>query len=310
MSSLTKESQEFLDAVKATPVKPIWEFTPEEARAGMLATTQAFGAPLIEVDRVEDFFVPSQHGDHKIQIRLYVPKKLNRKGLFIYAHGGGWMRGDIPTYDTNMRLFAETFGIAVVSIEYRLSPEYKFPCHQHDVYDAYLWCRSHLNDLGVEEGRIYLSGDSGGANVTLGVVCMLIDHKQPLPDQYIGIYPPTDLRMEYESYKTYATDHLLTTEAVDFYVTQYLRSPEDRLNAYASPFLHPKLDQFPPTLIVTAEADPLFGEQEAFVEKLISCGVTVKQEIYKGTIHPFVLLAGVFPEAQQALQWIDDNLIT
>lgn len=306
---LTKETKAFLDATKLIPVKPLEDYTPAEWRAGLANTVLACGARFIDVARTQDFVVPSTHNGPDIPCRLYVPKNIKRKGIFVYAHGGGWMRGDIPSYDTNMRLFADILGVAVVSVEYRLSPEHKFPCHQHDVYDAYLWCRNHLKELDVEPGHVYLSGDSGGSNITLGVLCMLIDHNQSLPDQYIGIYPPTDLRMEYDSYKRYATGYLLTTESVDFYIDKYLRSPEDRLNAYASPILHPKLDRFPPVLIVTAEADPLFDEQTAFIDKLQNAGVGVEQKIFSGTIHPFVLLAGIFPEAKQALEWLDTKMI-
>jgi acetyl esterase len=305
---LTPETKAFLEKVNAVEHPDYATLTPEFMREELFQVTKIFGSPYRDVQRVMDFMAPSTHDGPEIPCRLYVPHNLKHKGLFVYAHGGGWLRGDIPTYDTNMRAFCDIMGIAVVSIHYRRSPEHRFPCHQHDVMDAYNWCHQNMNELGVEEGQVYLSGDSGGANITLGVLCMLIDQKMRIPDIYFGIYPPTDLRMNYESYKTYESGYLLTTKGVDFYVRHYLASEEERNNQYASPILYPHLDKFPKTVIVTAEADPLYGEQMAFVDKLKLANVDVHQKIYPGTIHPFVLLAGVFPEGEDAIAWMGEHL--
>lgn len=306
--TLTVETKQFLDGFNALPKKSMSETPIEVMRAATRLTAETYGSPFREVAATKDFTVTSTHNGPDILCRLYMPKETRRKGLYVYVHGGGWSKGCIETYDTNMRHFSEVLGIAIVSVQYRLSPEHKFPNHLEDAYDAYLWCHNNLKTLGVDDGPVYLSGDSAGGNITLGIMCMLNDNNEPLPHQYIGIYPPTDLRMDYASYDTYGEGYILSKEAVAHYVKDYCDTPGDVNNPYMSPILYTKLEDLPPMLVITAGCDPLFDEQAAFVQKIKDIGGDIKQRIFEGTVHPFVLLGGLFPEAEQAMKWVDANL--
>lgn len=304
--TLPPHTQNFLNSINLLPKKPLADYHIEEWRTGYHATVAAFGAPIIPINRIEDFSIQSNHADFEIPLRLYTPNA-ESNALWIYVHGGGWCRGDIESYDTHLREMANTLGISILSVEYRLAPEHPFPAGHQDVYDVYLWVRqTFLKERGYQQ--LYLGGDSGGGNLTAGVICRLIHEGIPLPDQYIGIYPSLDFSLKQESYKTYETGYLLTTEAVDFYINQYLGMKEHRFNFAASPLQFHQLDAFPKTLLITAECDPLRDEQIEFYCILKQAGIDVRQNIVPGVIHPFMLLGRVFPEVKDCINWIKENL--
>lgn len=304
--TLPSHTQTFLNGINLLPKKELLDYNIQEWRMGYHATVAAFGALMSPIYKVEDFSIPSNHGDFQIPVRHYIPSEKS-ENLWIYVHGGGWCRGDISSYDTHLREMANILGVSILSVEYRLAPEHPFPAGHQDVYDVYHWVRQNfLKENNYQ--NLYLGGDSGGGNLTAGVICRLIHEALPLPDQYIGIYPSLDFSLKQESYKTYESGYLLTTEAVDFYINQYVVEKENRFNFTASPLLFNQLDAFPKTLLVTAECDPLLDEQIEFYCILKQSDIDVRQIIVPGVIHPFMLLGRVFPEVKECMQWIKDNL--
>lgn len=296
--TLKPHTQAFLDQINSIPRKPIGEYSVEEWRASLVKSIEAFGASMTPIHKVEDFSIPGLDG-HNIPVRLYHPSD-NVRGIWLYTHGGGWMKGSVDAYDTHMREMSNRLGVAILSVEYRLSPEHPFPRGHQDVFDAYVWMRQNM-----KYNRYWLGGDSAGGNITAGVTCRLIEDKLPLPEAYIGIYPPTDLRLLHDAYKRFEKGYLLTTESVRLYVDLYL--DHQRANAYnflASPLLYPRLAHFPKTILVTASHDPLYDEQMEFADVLAKAGVPVFHNIVESTIHPFMLLAKVFPEAYDVMDWL------
>lgn len=300
--TIKHHTQVFLDQLKLIPKKPIREYTIKEWRDSLAKSIEAFGAGTSPIYKVEDFSI-SGSGGHNIPLRLYTPSE-HVKDIWFYTHGGGWMKGSVDSYDSHLREMSERLGVAILSVEYRLSPEHPFPKGHQDVFDAYLWMRQNMNYR-----RYWLGGDSAGGNLTAGVMCRLIEEQQPMPEGYIGIYPALDLRLQHDSYKRFADDYLLTTEAVQLYVDYYFDN--ERAHAYnflASPLLYPKLSAFPKTLLVTASHDPLFDEQMEFAEKLKKAGVPLEHNIVEGVIHPFMVLSKTFPETYDVMDWLREKM--
>jgi acetyl esterase len=305
--ALKPHAAAFLKDLEMAPKKPLTESSIEEWRAGFQILTRAFGTPFTPCHHVEDFFIDRKAENlPPLPIRFYKPlEKIDR--VFLYVHGGGWCKGSIDIYDTFVRQMANTLNIAVLSVEYRLAPENPFPAASKDVFDAYCWTK----DVFIKEHHIeklYFGGDSGGGSLSAGVTCKCIDEEKKLPDTYIGIYPSLDLSCSFPSYEEYNTGYLLTTEAVKLYVEKYLSDQNDQHNFLASPLRYKHLEKFPKTIILTAEYDPLFSEQEEFVKALKGHNIDVQQNIVKGVIHNFMLMNRIFPEVQESLQWLKEKL--
>lgn len=302
MMNLKPHVQAFLDQLALIPKKPIEEYTVAEWREGLEKSIEAFGAPLTPIHKVEDITIPGADG-HRIPLRLYTPHE-SVSGIWFYTHGGGWMKGSVAAYDTHLREMSNRLGIAILSVDYRLSPEHPFPRGHQDVFDAYVWMRQNMN-----YERYWLGGDSAGGNLTAGVTCRLIEDNIALPEAYIGIYPPTDLRLRHDSYKKFGEGYLLTTESVRLYVDYYFENQRAHgYNFLASPLLYKHLDKFPRTILVTASHDPLYDEQMELSDKLKNLGVSVSHNIVEGSIHPFMLLAKAFPEAYDVMSWLKNEL--
>ncbi|MBP9752851.1 MAG: alpha/beta hydrolase [Proteobacteria bacterium] len=304
---LPVHTENFLKAIDLIPKKSLEEYTIEEWRLGYAATVATFGALFTSVHKTEDFKVkPSESNRPDIPVRYYQSFENNDR-LWIYVHGGGWCRGSVDIYDTHMRELANGLGLNILSVDYRLAPENPFPAAHKDVLDVFKWVKeSFADENGIKQ--VYLGGDSAGGNITCGVVCRLIEDGYPLPDCYIGIYPPVDFSMRQDSYKRFETGYLLTTESVKHYVDQYIVHEENKYSILASTLLYQNLKKFPKTLIITAEADPLADEQVEFVHSLKENKVDVLQIIVPGVIHPFMMLSRVFPEVKDCIEWLKENL--
>jgi acetyl esterase len=301
--NVKQHTQNFLDQIKIASKKPLNECSMEELRLGLTKTIELFGAETSPIHKVEDFTIIGTDGN-TIPLRLYTPSD-SVKGIWFYTHGGGWTKGSVESYDSHLREMSKRLDVAILSVEYRLSPEHSFPKGHQDVFDAYLWMRENMNYQ-----RYWLGGDSAGGNLTASVVCRLIEEQLPMPEAYIGIYPALDLRLKQDSYKRFADGYLLTTEAVQLYVNAYFE--KQRAHAYnflASPLLYSNMAAFPKTLLVTASHDPLFDEQMEFAEKLKKAHVPLEHNIVEGVVHPFMVLGKVFPETYDVMDWLKEKML-
>lgn len=305
--TLLPHAAAFLKMMDLAPKKSLHESSIEDWRMGFQVLIQTFGTPFMPCYHVEDFFIDRKEKNlPPLPIRFYKPSETINQ-VFLYVHGGGWCKGSIDVYDTFMREMANTLNIGMLSVDYRLAPENPFPAGSIDVFDAYCWTQ----DVFMKNNNIntlYFGGDSAGGNLSAGVICRCIDENKKLPDTYIAIYPSLDLSCTFPSYKEYETGYLLTTEAVKLYVEKYLTAPNDQENYLASPLRYNHLEKFPRTILLTAEYDPLFSEQEALVKKLKDYNVAVQQNIVKGVIHNYMLMGPLFPEVHQSLLWLKEQI--
>jgi len=265
-------------------------------QAADLAATQG---PRPEVARCEDRELPGPDG--KLRVRIYRPEGTGELPCLVYFHGGGWTFCSIETHDGTCRKLANGAGCAVVSVEYRLAPEHRFPAAAEDAFAAIRWVAEQAEALGVDARRIAVGGDSAGGNLAAVASLMTRDRKGPKLCHQLLVYPITDHDFETGSYRDNAAGPLLTRAMMqsfwDFYVPD-----GDRSHPYVSPLRAESLDTLPPATVITAEYDPLRDEGEAYAARLGQVGVSVAASRYDGMIHGFFGFDEVLPDARRAVE--------
>jgi acetyl esterase len=239
--------------------------------------------------------------NHSVPERLYVPhdKRLARAGTLpvtIFFHGGGWTLGNPAIYDSVTRFLAKEVPALVLSVDYRLAPEHPFPAAIEDADTVLQWVARHAADIGGDSGRIVIGGDSaGGTLATVAARHALAAGGPPISMQVL-IYPSTNISStDYDSYREYGTDHLLTQKAVEKFREFYLPKVSDWMHPDASPLLANDLRGLPPTLLIGAGCDPLRDEGKAYAQRLAEQGVRVTYRLEPQLIHAFLSLFNLEP---------------
>lgn len=228
--------------------------------------------------------------------------------LLVYFHGGGWVLGSLEGYDTLCRRLAIASNWSVLSVDYRLAPEHKFPAAVEDAYDSIVWAAGHAAELGIDSKLIAAGGDSAGANLTAAIGHIITREGGPRLAAQVLIYGAYDLSRESDSYERYASGYMLNRDALRWFIAQYLETPEQKTDWRASPLLAERFDGQPPALFVVAEHDPLVDENLTYADALRADGVPVEYLCFEGMIHPFLSLGGVIDEAEAAEQSIAEYL--
>ncbi|HZR69020.1 MAG TPA: alpha/beta hydrolase [Burkholderiales bacterium] len=219
----------------------------------------------------------------------------------VYFHGGGWVCGDLDTHDTVCRGIANHARCAVVSVDYRLAPEHRFPAAVDDAAAALAWVLANAAALDAHPERIVVGGDSAGGNLAAVAALMARDAGGPAPALQVLFYPVTDLGLESASYARLAQGYGLTREDMRWYRGHYLGAEEDAADWRASPLRARDVSGLPPAYVVTAGFDPLHDEGEAYARRLADAGVAVTYECFEGQIHGFLLMGGVMAAARHAV---------
>jgi acetyl esterase len=223
----------------------------------------------------------------------------------VYFHGGGFVLCDLDTHDATCRAIARRAGAVVVSVDYRLAPENKFPAAVEDCEAAARWAAANSAGLNIDPARLSVGGDSAGGNLAAVVARRLRDSGGPALALQVLLYPVTDIRVtDTPSMREFGDGSFLSRSGMEWFRDQYLRAQADASNPDASPLLAPDLSNVPPALIQTAECDPLCSEGEAYANRLREAGVPVTYTCYPGMIHAFVAMPGVIPVAYKALDEI------
>jgi acetyl esterase len=227
-------------------------------------------------------------GGVSIPVRIYRPdsERAWKPGL-VWFHGGGWVIGNLDSADGAARMVCNASGCVVVSVDYRLAPEHKFPAAADDCYAATKWVAEHAAELGIDTSRIAVGGDSAGGNLAAVVAQMARDAGGPRIRFQALVYPVTDYDFGTGSYTDNADGYLLTKSSMVWFWGHYLNDDADGAHPKASPIRHADLKGLPPAIVITAEFDPLRDEGEAYAERLRGCGVPVEVKRYEGQIHGF-----------------------
>lgn len=230
--------------------------------------------------------------DYELTIRIFTPKEFRSNEIILFFHGGGWVSGNVDSYTKTCANLANQTGRRVYSLEYRLAPEYPFPCA---VEDCYAVARElYLGDNGITGSSIILMGDSAGGNLAAVVSLMAADRGEFHVERQILIYPLTyndhTCKSPFPSVRENGTNYLLTSKSIRDYMDLYAPDEKDRNNPYLAPLLSEQLHGQPDTLIITAEYDPLRDEGEAYGKKLRQFGNSVSIVRVKDALHGFFSL--------------------
>lgn len=257
------------------------------------------------------------NGDHEVPLRIYLPDDtvLREEGMggntapvLLFFHGGGWVTESIDNYDRVCARMAKDTEQIVVSVEYRLAPENKFPDGLYDCYAAAKAIFMNESILNVSPDRITLIGDSAGGNLTAALSLLARDRGEFMPRRQILIYPAVN--NDYSETSPFAsvhengTDYLLTTGKMRDYMSLYMRTEEDLKNPYFAPLTAEDLSRQPKTLILTAEFDPLRDEGEAYGERLREAGNEVEIHRIKDALHGFFALGIKYYHVQESFEYI------
>jgi len=259
-------------------------------------------APVCDEVPVNDFTIEGASGPMKA--RVYPPPGNKNPGLFIQVHGGGFFAGSIGGYEMESRAFANLADCKVLTFEYALSPEHKFPLAINDTLAVLKWAFANASTLGWDPARIAIGGDSAGANLAAVAAIMARDIKLQLAHQVL-IYPCTDYSTEYPSMREdaeFADISALPRKGVIWARDQYLRSRSDVTDWRASPLLTPDLTGVAPAFVVLGDCDVLRDEGVAYAKRLLAAGVETDTRIYSGLPHGFFSMGAFVDAARDAVE--------
>jgi acetyl esterase len=276
---------------------PLYSLPPEQARAAYEAGAGVLEVRQAPLARVEDFVIPARDG-HTLPARLYAPTAEAGLPLLLYFHGGGFTIGNIRTHDILCRELARLAGCAVVSLDYRLAPEHRFPVASNDAWDATRWLAAHAAGMGLDPARLALGGDSAGG--TLATVCAIEARDSGLPIALqVLFYPGCAAWQEAASHRKFHQGLVLEQAHIEYFFRHYVDDAQ-REDWRFAPLNAADLEGVAPAWFGLAECDPLVDDGLAYADKLRAAGAAVDLEIYRGVTHEFIKMGRVLPEARQA----------
>ena len=279
--------------------------TVEQRRTGLAALMRLAG-PEVPVDRVEDRTLPGPGG--ALRIRLYSPTHAKILPGLIYFHGGGLIAGTLDTHDTIARSLARAGAVRVVSVDYRLAPEHRFPAALEDAMAAVRYTSSHAADFGIDGARLGICGDSAGATLAAATCQAAALAGSPRLALQLLICPILDYSRSTPSKREFASGYLVDQATLDHDLMHYLPQGTSPANPLVSPLLAENVKGMAPTLIHTAEFDPLRDEGRNYFERLTQAGNEVSYTCHPGMIHLFYGLGAVIPYARKALEQIGNEI--
>ena len=291
--SVHPQVQALLERVARSPLPPYHTVSPFVARRIYRDTRAALAPKAPELPEVRLLAFENY------AMRVYRPLRGETLPALVYFHGGGWTIGDLDTHDVLCRGLAVGARCVVVSVDYRLAPEYPFPAAVDDCFAATRYVADNARKLNI--GSIAVGGDSAGGNLAATVALSARDAGGPPLAFQLLIYPATDQRCNTPSHERNGQGYLLTREAIEYFRRGYLPNERDWTDWRASPLLAKNHASLPPALVITAGYDPLLDEGRAYAERLRAAGVQVDYREYADMVHGFVLFGGVLDTANAAL---------
>jgi Esterase/lipase len=216
---------------------------------------------------------------------VYVPEREGPYPTLVYYHGGGWVIGDLDSHDETCRVLASEADCLVVSVDYRRSPEHKFPTPLEDCYTAFEWVFENAESMQIDTDSVLIGGDSAGGNLAAAVALLARDNEGPEIARQVLIYPVTDYGFDTPSYEENGDGGLLSRADMEWFWDHYLRDEIDGKNPYASPLQARRLEGLPPTIVITCGLDPLRDEGATYAKRLEEAGVPVTYHNYEDCIH-------------------------
>jgi acetyl esterase len=294
---LDPRARRFLETLAAMNPPSALSLSVEERRAA-LAHLLSFGGEPEPVAAVDEFELPGPQG--RLAVRVYLPAGTHREERLpgmVYFHGGGLVAGSLDTHDPICRSLSNASACRVLSVDYRLAPEHRFPAAVADGCAATEWIAAHADELRLDRERLGVAGDSAGATLAAVVCHALTAARQvPLAFQFL-LCPIMDFAAETESRRSFAAGYLVDRDTLEHDLKHYLAAGSDRGDPRVSPLRATDVSQLPPTAVHTAEFDPLRDEGQAYAERLQHTGVRTLYRCHPGMIHLFYGLRGLITYA-------------
>lgn len=287
--SLHPEIKAALEGLPAAGWQDIATLSPQAAReqSWRFAQMRRFPVSLPPINS-RDVQLSVSGGD-SILLRLYQPEETHSTAAIIYYHGGGYVVGSVEQYDPVCRWIAAKLSVPVISVDYRLAPEYPFPIQIEDGYAALEWIVNNAHALGIQDRHMIVSGDSAGAHLATMMCILSRDRKGPkIAGQWL-LYPWVDDDLNRTSYAMYSEGFVLKKSSMEWYIKQYLTG-DAKANYPAFPMQITNLKNLPAAFVVVAECDVLYDEAQAYIQKLRAAGNTVHDCVAEGMIHGFLTL--------------------
>jgi acetyl esterase len=297
--ALRPEIRALLDQQAASGRPPLHRQSVAQARAFHTGDAAALNGEAVQLAAVADRAVPGPGGD--LRVRVYTPRGAPPFPIVVFFHGGGWVVGTLDTYDPLCRALAAAVPTVVVSVDYRLAPEHRWPAAVEDAYAATLWASRHAAELGGAQHRLAVAGDSAGGNLAAVVALGARDRGGPAIAFQLLVYPALDVAGDTGSWREHADGFYLTAAGMRWYWDHYLGGA-DGAAPDASPLRAAFLGGLPPALVVTADHDVLRDEGEAYAARLREAGVAADVRRVEGVVHGFFRWRAVTGAADAALQ--------
>ena len=299
---LDPQARALLDLIEASGLPATHTLEPSQARH-VYRERRSFSQP--DAPAVAEVRELAAEGPAAaIPLRLFRPQGTQagaRLPALVYYHGGGWTIGDLDTHDTLCRQLANASRCTVISVDYRMGPEHRFPAAVDDCVAATRWVHAHAGELGIDATRLAVGGDSAGGNLA-AVVAIAARDAGDLPIAFqLLIYPATDMRRIAASHETNGKGYLLERVTIDWFHDHYIADPAHDLDWRASPLLREDLAGLPPALVLTAGYDPLRDEGLQYSARLADAGNRVTHVCFERQIHGFITMGRVIDEANSAV---------
>jgi acetyl esterase len=303
---LTPTMRAVLDRIRRAKLPPFHTLTPQQARAAYLQGAEMLDLPRAPLPRVEDLRVPGAAGP--LPARLYAPSRRPGLPLLLYLHGGGFVIGGLETHDSLCRQLALGSGGAVLSLDYRLAPEHRFPAAHEDTVAALRWLRREgAAALGCDAARLAVGGDSAGGTLAAAAAIEARDAGWPLALQLL-ITPGTAAQASFASRERFANGFLLEAQGIDWFFDHAI-AREQRNDWRFSPLHADDVAGVAPACLIVAECDPLADENIAYADRLRAGGVPLRFDLVRGVTHDFIKMGRVLKEARHAQQFAAEALI-
>jgi acetyl esterase/lipase len=299
--SLDPRVQRFLNLLAAGNPPDARTATVEERRNGLVSLMK-FAGPPPALERIEDRTLPGPDG--ALRVRLYSPSTAKILPGLIYFHGGGLVAGSLDTHDGIGRALCDSGGVRVVSVDYRLAPEHRFPAAVEDAQAALRYIAGHAADFGIDAARLGICGDSAGATLAAATCQSAIQGGGPRLILQLLLCPILDYSRVTASKRELSSGYLVDQATLDHDLKYYLPAGTASSNPLVSPLLAGDVSGMPRTIIHTAEFDPLRDEGRNYFERLTQAGNEVSYTCHPGMIHLFYGLGAVIPYARTAFEQI------
>ena len=305
-SILTPRMAALLERIHRAKRPAFHTLSPRDARIAYLMGAEILDLPRASLPRVEDIVIPGPAG--ALAARLYAPAARDAGPLpvTLYCHGGGFTIGGLETHDSLCRQLALRSGVALISLDYRLAPEARFPAAVDDAWAAMRWLAEYGDTLGLDGTRLAVAGDSAGGTLAATSALHARDIGLTLALQLL-ITPGTTALADTTSHARFARGYLLDAESIAWFFANYIDAA-DRHDWRFAPLEAEDHTGLAPACFVLAEADPLVDEGVEYADRLRAAGVAVDLEIFRGVTHDFIKLGRAIPEALTALDFCGDAL--